>query len=205
MFVGLDDNDQVVGSRCLGFWRQQAGLGQDLFVGLGSHDHARIQDARQFGQRALQLHENHRVVVRSGSNLRFCYRHRHSQDLTTRAACWPLDTKRVGCLSRCPMSIRQGILANNDTAHGQSENNQLKIACCIICASLTGSMSNDAQDSRITIESIPQAWDHVNCLFSHSAPGDSFVAGAPRSDRRRICRQVGTILRYLRYSSINSP
>ena len=71
----LDDDDQVVGGGSLGFGGQQAGLGQDVLVGLGAHHHAGVEDTRQGGQGSLQLHQDYRVIVRARPDL--CFRNWH--------------------------------------------------------------------------------------------------------------------------------
>jgi len=49
----LDYDDQIVRFCSFGFGCQQAGLSQDLFVCLGSHDDACIKNARETSQGAL--------------------------------------------------------------------------------------------------------------------------------------------------------
>ena len=73
---GRINGEIVVGHGRLDIRRQQVVLGQDGLVGVGAHHHARIEDARQGGQGALQLHQDHGVVVSSRSD--FCSYSCHS-------------------------------------------------------------------------------------------------------------------------------
>ena len=73
--LGANHDDQIVGHGGQGFRCQQVTLGQDVFVGIGRHHYTRVEDTRQSGQGALQLHEDDRVVIDSGSNFRPSYCH----------------------------------------------------------------------------------------------------------------------------------
>ena len=53
----------------LGVGRQQVALGEDVLVGGGAHDDAGVFDPGEGDEPALQLHEDNRIVIGSGSYL----------------------------------------------------------------------------------------------------------------------------------------
>jgi hypothetical protein len=52
------NNYQVFRCGCLNFRCQQPALGQQLFVGGGTHHHTRVVHAGQISQGTLQLHQD---------------------------------------------------------------------------------------------------------------------------------------------------
>ena len=68
---GTDHDDQVVGRGGDRLVRQQTGLSENLLVRLGAHHHASVEHAWQSSQRALQLHQDDRVIVRTRPDFHF--------------------------------------------------------------------------------------------------------------------------------------
>jgi hypothetical protein len=67
----FDHDDQVIRVGIFGFGDEQLALGEDILIGLGAHHNSGIKNPGLLGQRALQLHQDHRIIVSASSDVYF--------------------------------------------------------------------------------------------------------------------------------------